>query len=103
MTEAKVKFASRAQAQANQIASWWHNNRTAAPALFDDELDDALKRLRLSPESGRLYTTTRRSRRVRRLLLLRTRYHLYYAVDDRLETITILAVWHALRGKAPTL
>jgi hypothetical protein len=40
---------------------------------------------------------------VRRILLNRTRYHLYYRPDDTDRKILIDAIWYAGRGQAPPL
>jgi plasmid stabilization system protein ParE len=46
---------------------------------------------------------SRHRRGVRRLLLPRSQYWVYYEVDDEREEVRVLAVWRALRGKAPPL
>jgi hypothetical protein len=38
---------------------------------------------------------------VRRFLLPRSRYHLYYSIDG--ELVKVRAVWHTARGKGPSL
>jgi len=38
---------------------------------------------------------------IRRLILPRTRYHVYYRVAG--QVLEILAVWHAVRGSGPGL
>jgi plasmid stabilization system protein ParE len=38
---------------------------------------------------------------VRRVLLHRTRYHLYYTAGG--ELVQVLALWHARRGRDPEL
>ncbi len=37
----------------------------------------------------------------RRIYLDRIHYYLYYSVDDRTETVEVLAFWHASRGSSP--
>ncbi|MCC6556036.1 MAG: hypothetical protein IT372_24000 [Polyangiaceae bacterium] len=37
-------------------------------------------------------------RGVRRLLLPRTGYYLYYTVDDTASAVRIVALWHTSRG-----
>lgn len=56
--------------------------------------------MRTTPRAGPRYRHRRRQD-VRRVLLLKTRYHLYYCLDA--ETITVLAVWSALHGQQPKL
>ena len=38
---------------------------------------------------------------VRRVLCSRTKYHVYYVVDEALGAAVILAVWGAVRGRPP--
>jgi hypothetical protein len=40
---------------------------------------------------------------VRRMSLNRTRYYLYYEIPDGRAQVTVLALWHMSRGKAPLL
>jgi plasmid stabilization system protein ParE len=68
--------------------------------LFLDELEAAFSLIGHAPDVGRSY---RRSPIVgtRRVLLPRTRYHVYYV---QLEgVVLVLAVWHAKRGSGPPL
>jgi hypothetical protein len=44
---------------------------------------------------------TKRGRVIRRILLPKTRRHLYYCVDD--DGVLVLPVWGAVRGRAPSL
>ena len=40
---------------------------------------------------------------VRRLLMPRSRYHVYYSIEASGARVLIHAVWHASRGQAPRL
>jgi len=88
-----------AELQIRTIDGWWRENRLAAPALFSEELAAAIELITGAPRIGR----RRRHRGVpglRRVLLRATRY-LYYAASDDAKRLFVLAVWSALRGKAP--
>ncbi len=102
MTRFVVELAPEALAQAEVVRSWWEANRTDAPSLFLDELTATLAVLEISPHIGRPYTETTLPG-VRRLGMPRTRYHLYYVVDDNASRVMVYAVWHAARGAGPTL
>jgi len=97
-----VEFSPGAAAQAEKIAAWWAANRLAAPLLFLDELDAAIEQLARAPETGRIYEPMERLG-IRRVLMPRSRYHVYYSVDHTTAVIRIHAVWHASRGAAPSL
>src|SRR5262249_29700163 len=95
-----VHFSPQALRQLQVAHRWWRENRPRAPRLLGEELTEALRLLRASPGAGAPYPHRRR-RDVRRLVLQRTRYHIYYTVTP--AEVTILAVWRALRGRAPPL
>ena len=86
-----------AVAQSAAIDDWWRSNRDD-PDLFLRELEAALEALETWPSAlGSRY------RRARRVLLRKTRYHVYYVVDDVRRLVEIRAVWHAVRGNGPVL
>lgn len=62
----------------------------------------AERQLRISPELGSIYAE-RGKRTVRRVLLPKTGTHVYYSLDANRDTLTILAVWGAQRGRTPRL
>jgi plasmid stabilization system protein ParE len=95
-----VRTTPEADDQVRAIDQWWRTHRTAASSLFLDELEDAFALIASAPNVGHPY---RRSPVVgtRRVLLARSRYHLYYvSVGDEL---VVLGVWHASRGSGPPL
>lgn len=94
----KVELSAEAQAQVDRIDAWWRENRQAAPNLFAQELGQALRALATTPALGVRYPP-RPS--VRRLLLKRTRYHLY--VVEQATRVYVVAVWSAYRGRGPRL
>lgn len=98
----RVRSTPRADAQAEAADLWWRANRPAAPDLFLSELRDAGQLLSAMPEAGEVFTARGRSR-VRRVLLPRTGYHVYYCYSARTRTATIHAVWAARRGHGPRL
>jgi plasmid stabilization system protein ParE len=95
-----VRTTPEADAQIREIDDWWRSNRPGAPDLFLNELSDAVEILAAAPLIGRLY---RRSpvRGTRRLLLKRSRYHVYYV--PRVDDVVVFAVWHGQRGVGPPL
>jgi hypothetical protein len=72
-----VKFSPRARRRVKLVSSWWRSNRQAAPMLFDEELEQAVVRLKTQPTLGAEYQTVE-GEVVRRLLLPRTQQHVYY-------------------------
>jgi len=84
------------------VSAWWREHRPAAPQLFALELADALELLAATPTLG-IYYAKRRGRAIRRLLLPRSRYHIYFTYDETADVIEVCAVWQATRGRGPSL
>ena len=76
--------------------------RPSAEDLFDRELSDTLSLIGEVPDIGHRY---RRARipGLRRMLLKRSRYHVYYVHDEKQQAVVVLAVWSAVRGRGPSL
>ena len=85
-----------AQRQARAERKWWRANRDAQH-LFTEELRAARTILAHGPKHE-IYGYFD-GQPVRRLLLEKTRCHLYYVVSESL--VRIVAVWGATRGAAP--
>lgn len=95
----KVALSGEAEGQVEAIDAWWREYRPSAPGLFTDELDQALSDLAATPSLGTTYRAG--SQTVRRLLLRRCHYHLYFIEEQ--DRIYVVAVWSAFRGKGPVL
>lgn len=95
-----VVFQRRATREIEAVDEWWRANRTAAPALFVSELDAMLSAIALMPTLGSR-AKGERAPGVRRVVLRRTSYHVYYRVRD--DVLEVLAVWHTARGVGPGL
>lgn len=100
MSRYRVELSPDALEQAQAIRAWWTENRPAAPDLFVDELRDAIRKLAAMPRIGARYEAPD-LREMRRVLLPRTRYHLYYTVDDDSRLVRVHALWHVSRGHDP--
>jgi plasmid stabilization system protein ParE len=96
----RVKVSARAAAQIHKAAEWWAENRPAAPGAVRTDVGEALALLAQQPGIGIAYEGTR-TQGVRRLLIGRIRYFIYYRVTP--EALEVLAVWHVSRGHQPTL
>ena len=81
-----------------RIETWWKANRLAAPDLFRRELETTVTAVATSPMLGALSTADDEFPDVRRVLMRRTRYYVYYRVIGE-----VLAIWHTARGEGPTL
>lgn len=98
----KVRIAGPAREQARAIDRWWRANRPAAPKLFAQEVAEARRLLSSTPDMGSPYVD-RQGVLVRRVLLRKTRNHVYYEIDHANGVVMIIAVWGAPKGEGPTL
>ncbi len=101
MKRYRVELSPEALDQAQKIRAWWSENRPAAPDLFVDELGAAIRKLGVVPRAGARYEATSQ-REMRRVLMPRTRYHVYYTVDDDSRLVRVHAIWHTSLGHGPT-
>ena len=98
-----VLFTPRAGRQADDAAAWWREHRSKAPNAFAEELERALELIAAEPGVGARARNARLAG-VRRVLLHRVRYYLYYRIVEAPERLVqILAVWHAQRGSGPLI
>jgi plasmid stabilization system protein ParE len=70
--------------------------------LFEQEFEQALRRLVSMPKAGLPYPTESRPT-MRRLLLPKTGYHVYFALERDETVVVIHSVWGARRGRGPKL
>jgi plasmid stabilization system protein ParE len=96
----RVKVSARAVSQIDKAAEWWAENRPTAPGAVRTDIGEALALLARQPGIGTTYEGAR-TKGVRRLLVGRIRYFIYYRVTP--ETLEVLTVWHMSRGKQPSL
>jgi plasmid stabilization system protein ParE len=89
-----------AHRQIRAAASWWVANRPAARGLFRAELARAFDLITLHPDVAQVDPEAGIPG-IRRFLLSRVHYHLYYR--HRADLIEVVAVWHATRGTPPDL
>lgn len=95
-----IKVSARAAAHIRQAGEWWAENRPAAPGAVRTDIGEALALLARQPGIGVTYKSGR-ANDVRRLLIGRIRYFIYYRVTS--ETLEVLALWHMSRDKQPLL
>jgi plasmid stabilization system protein ParE len=67
-----------------------------------DDLERAFELIATQPGIGARARNPKKEG-VRRLLLSRTGYHLYYQVNAELGQVEVLAVWHSRRQRGPSI
>lgn len=97
-----MRLSPRAAEQIRSAAEWWLQHREKAPDAFADDLERGLELIALLPSVGEAAPHSRLTA-VRRLLLGRVRYHLYYHHEAESDSVDVLALWHTGRGTEPTI
>jgi plasmid stabilization system protein ParE len=97
----RLLVVTEAERQIRKAATWWIENRPAAPDLFRRELARGFDLITTQPGIGMKALDTA-LQGVRRLHLYRIHYYLYYRLLDE-EAVEVLALWHTSRGQGPPL
>jgi plasmid stabilization system protein ParE len=97
-----VELSPEALVHIDAIREWRLANRQGSPALFLRELRAALRQAQRSPHTGKLYEAAG-VRPIRRILLPKTSYHIYYWPDEATLVVRVYAVWYGGRGEGPKL
>lgn len=86
----KVKFTPRGELRALKANAWWRKNRPDTSELFAEELACAVSDLETIPHLGTPHPARRPL--LKRLLLEKTKCHLYFEVDDQKDETRILMI-----------
>lgn len=70
--------------------------------MFAQELLDSLRYLRDVAHAGMQKSTARRPK-LKRLLMEKSKCHIYFEVDERRETINVITIWNGQREREPKL
>ena len=97
-----VVLVDPAEEQLHEIAEWWMSHRDASPLLVMDEFDRCVSLLESSPDAGPRFHRSRVPG-VRRLVMRRTKHHVYYLHDEPNAIVYIIAVWGAPKVGHPVL
>jgi plasmid stabilization system protein ParE len=100
--DVKLRIGKKAQRQTARIEQWWVQNRAAQAALFIDELEATFRHICNVRIAGVGWPTPRHPT-LRRILMPRSQNHLYFVIDERSQTVDVLAIWGAPRGTTPKL
>jgi hypothetical protein len=99
----RVRFTPEARLAIREKRAWWEQHREKAPRLFVEELTTIVAKLRAGAEKERQAYAARGGRIIFRILMPKTRNHVYYRVDDAAQEVEILIIWNAVAGAAPDL
>jgi plasmid stabilization system protein ParE len=97
----KIVLLAEAQRRFEAEDAWWRENRDAHD-LFIDEFEQTLERLVANPEAGQTYREVR-GKLIQRVLMRKTRCHVYYFDDRANDLVEIHTIWGAHKGRGPAL
>ena len=97
----KIVLLDEAQHRFEVEERWWREHRDAKE-LFLDEFRDTLRQLSAAPGVGQNYRRAR-CKLIQRLLMKKTRCHVYYFHDRDRSLIEIHSLWGARRKRGPAL
>jgi plasmid stabilization system protein ParE len=102
LTRLAIIVGDRSARQIEEASDWWRAHRVDSPEALADELEHAFELISRQPGVG-LPAQGTRLRGVRRVLLRRVGYLLYYRVAPGKDELHVLAFRHARRGTDPGL
>ncbi len=97
----KVRFTPEAEEQADASDIWWREHQDIRD-LFARELAATVALLLVNPTLGTVYTVLD-GQPMRKVLMPKTRHHVYFTSDIGTGVIFIHSVWGAPRGRGPKL
>jgi plasmid stabilization system protein ParE len=97
----KVVLLDEAQRRFEAEDSWWRENCDAKD-LFFTEFQEVLRQISSTPGVGQHYRRVR-GVLIQRVLMTKTRCHVYYFHDHERDLIEIHSIWGARRKRGPTL
>jgi hypothetical protein len=97
----KIVLLDEAQERFEAEDRWWREHRDAKELLLT-EFEETLGQICAAPGIGQLYRRSR-GRVIQRVLMKKTRCHVYYLHDAERDIIEVHTIWGARRGRGPAL
>lgn len=97
----KIVLLAEAQRRFEAEDEWWRENRDAKE-FFLDEFEQTLEQIGSNPERGQAYRLTR-GKLIQRMLMRKTRCHVYYFHDREHDLVEVHTIWGAHRERGPRL
>jgi hypothetical protein len=97
----KAFMSKRAVRAAERIDERWRESADD-PSIFARELLEAIERLETAPGVGQAVPSPRHPS-LRRVLLPKSRCHIYFEIDEAKQMIQVLHVWDGRRERGPKL
>ena len=97
----KIVLLDEAQSRFEAEDRWWREHRDAKE-LFLTEFQEALREVAATPGVGQRYRRAR-GKLIQRVLMKKTRCHVYYFHDTEHDVVEIHSIWGARRRRGPAL
>lgn len=97
----KIVLLDEAQERFEAEDRWWREHRDATD-LFVTEFEETLRQVAVVPNIGQRYRRAR-GKLIQRILMKKTRCHVYYFYDVEHDIIEIHSIWGARRRRGPAL
>ena len=97
----KIVLLDEAQERFETEDRWWRNHRDAED-LFVVEFQEVLRQVASAPRIGQYYRHAR-GKLIQRVLMKKTRCHVYYFHDTERDVVEIHSIWGARRRRGPSL
>jgi hypothetical protein len=97
----KVDLSKRAQRSIARIDAHWRKHADH-PELFFEEMLEVVGHLETVSNPGTPCPTNRRPH-LKRILLEKTKCHVYFVSNERTQQIEVLHIWDGRRERLPTL
>lgn len=98
-----MRFTEEALGELRRRRAWWERNRDKAPRLFRDELAALTSRLRDGQFEGAHLYTVHSGHKIWRILMPKTKVHVYYPIEMTLHEVEVITLWNAISGEGPDL
>jgi hypothetical protein len=97
----RIEFSKRAQRSIERIDTRWRKSADY-PDLFRAEMDELIEHLETVSNPGTPCKSQRRPG-LKRMLLEKTKCHVYFVVNERRQWLEVLDVWDGRREQPPKL
>jgi plasmid stabilization system protein ParE len=97
----KLVLLDEAQRRFEAEDAWWRQHRDTKE-LFVDEFAATIELLSAASEAGQRYRRAR-GKLIRRMLMRKTRCHVYYFYDRERDLVEVHSIWSGRRKRGPTL